>query len=55
MLFNCRLNTLGHQVVVEVIDLRGLEFVDVAQRHVKTNEELVDDEVLEDDLVEVRH
>ena len=53
MLFNCRLDALGHEVVVEVVDLRGLEFVDGAERHVKTNEELVDDEILEDDLVEV--
>ena len=53
MLFNCRLNALGHEVVVEVIDLRGLKFVDVTQRHVKANEELVDDEILEHDLVEV--
>lgn len=53
MLFNCRLNALGHEVVVEVIDLRGLELVDITQRHIETNEELVDDEILQDDLVEV--
>ena len=55
MLFNCRLDALGHQVVVEVVYLRGLEFVDVTQRHIKTNEELIDDEILEDNLVEVGH
>ena len=53
MFFNGGLDALGHQVVVQVIDLGGLKVVNVAQRHVKTNEELIDNEILKDDLVEV--
>lgn len=51
--FNGGLDALRHQVVVQVIDLGGLKVVNVAQRHVKTNEELIDNEILKDDLVEV--